>query len=90
VSFSEPALALQGSRSRLYNVSFQFKPTKEWPIESKQLSFKKVCNALENSFIPQLLGAIRKELKMKKTKGIFFFLQGSFAHQLLTCFLVVQ
>jgi len=59
-----------GSRSRLYNVSFQFKPTKEWPIESKQLSFKKVCNALENSFIPQLLGAIRKELKMKKTKVV--------------------
>lgn len=59
-----------GSRSRLYNVALQFKPLKDWPVDTAKLSFQRVCNALEDSFIPKLLGAIRKELKMKKTKII--------------------
>jgi len=58
-----------GSRSRLYNVALQFKPLKDWPVDTAKLSFQRVCNALEDSFIPKLLGAIRKELKMKKTKS---------------------
>jgi DNA-directed RNA polymerase I subunit RPA1 len=58
-----------GSRSRLYKVALQFKPAKDWPVDATKLSFERICPALENSFIPQLLGAIRKELRMKKTKG---------------------
>ena len=46
------------------------KPVAEWPVDdARRLSFARLRDLLERSFLPQLLGAIRKELKLKKSSS---------------------
>ncbi len=35
------------SRSRLYTINLQFKPIKEWPVDTKKIRFSRVTSLLE-------------------------------------------